>query len=280
MPRRYVLFSMSIPEEESDLAMGVLSLYPITGVELKTDMAIACFDQVDWSEGFESAIITDLRAIGVHANYVKATVEEDQNWNAEWESSINPIVVNENIVIVPEWKSNAVSAPIKLIISPKMSFGTGHHSTTRMMCRLMERYVRTSSTWVDVGTGTGVLAILAAKLGAANVYAFDNDEWSILNAKENIERNGCQEIIQLEQKELGHSVLPKCDGIAANLYRHLVIPFANTFIQALNSYGVIIVSGILSYDFEDVIKPFVDSKCTIEEKLTEGEWCAVAIVRP
>lgn len=280
MPKRYVLLTMSVPEEETDLAMGVLSLYPVTGVELGTDTAIACFDEVDWREGLEDVIITELRNLGVHARHVKTTIEDDQNWNAEWESSINPIVVNENIAIVPEWKRDLVSAPIKLIISPKMSFGTGHHSTTRMMCRLMERYVHAGSTWVDVGTGTGVLAILAAKLGATSVYAFDNDEWSILNAKENIERNGCQEIIQLDQNELGQVVLPECDGIAANLYRHLIIPFANAFIGALNASGVIIVSGILSYDVEEVIKPFVDANCVIEEKLTEGEWCAVAIVRP
>lgn len=279
MPKRYVLLTMSVPEEETDIALGVLSLYPIIGVELGTDTAIVCFDQVDWRTELADVIVTDLQHHGVHAKHVETTVEDEQNWNAEWESTIEPVVVNERIVIVPEWKCDLVHAPMKIIISPKMSFGTGHHATTRMMCLLLERYVQPGSAWVDVGTGTGVLAILAAKLGASNVYAIDNNEWSILNARENIDRNGNQDTIKLEQIELRDAVLPACDGIAANLYRHLVVPYAHTFIQAVKRKGIIIVSGILSYDCEDVIRPFTDDGCSIRENLTEGEWCAVAFER-
>lgn len=279
MLNRYVLLTMSVPEEETDLALGVLSLYPIIGVELGTDKAIVCFDQLDWRNELEDVIIKDLQHRGVHAQHIETIFEDEQNWNAEWESTIEPVVVNERIVIVPEWKRDLADAPMKLIISPKMSFGTGHHATTRMMCRLLERCVQPGSTWVDVGTGTGVLAILAAKLGASHVYAIDNNEWSILNARENIDRNGNQDAIKLEHIEIRDAILPACDGIAANLYRHLVIPFAHTFIQAVKRKGIIIVSGILSYDCEEVIKPFIDAGCSIRENLTEGEWCAVAFER-
>ena len=123
----------------------------------------------------------------VHGTHVQ--VLDDRNWNAEWEASIEPVVVNDRIVIVPEWRTEEFSQPLRLVITPKMSFGTGHHATTRMMCRLMEQYVQPDSTWIDVGTGTGVLAILAALLGARDVFAFDNDEWSFVNSQENIERN-------------------------------------------------------------------------------------------
>lgn len=280
MPTRYVLLTLSIPEEETDIAMGVLNLYPVVGVEMGTDTATISFDQDDWHDEYESEIVDSLRTVGVKAHHVNTTIEEDQNWNAEWESAIEPVIVNERIAIVPEWKVDETDAPLKLIISPKMSFGTGHHSTTRMMCRLVETYVRPGSIWIDVGTGTGVLAILAAKLGAARVYAFDNNEWSFINAKENIGRNGCEQLVVLEQKELQDAVLPACDGIAANLYRHLVIPNAKRFIDSVAKNGIILISGILTYDYDEVVEPFISAGCNIEKKLTESEWCAIAIRTP
>lgn len=280
MPTRYILLTLSIPEEQMDVATGVLSLYPMIGVESGLDEATVTFDERDWQDGYLTSIVDELHAAGVDVKVVKQGTEEDQNWNAEWEASIDPVIVNERIAIVPEWKADQVDAPMKLIITPKMSFGTGHHATTRMMCRLMETRVHSGEVWTDVGTGTGVLAILAAKLGASHVYAFDNNEWSILNAEENVVRNNCSEQVKLEQIDLESTTLPTCDGLAANLYRHLVIPFAKNFVESVKPGGLIIVSGILKYDADEVKAPFFDLGCTVEEELAESEWCAIAFRTP
>lgn len=280
MPTRYILLTLSIPEEQMDVATGVLSLYPMIGVESGLDEATVTFDERDWQDGYLTSIVDELHAAGVDVKVVKQGTEEDQNWNAEWEASIDPVIVNERIAIVPEWKADQVDAPMKLIITPKMSFGTGHHATTRMMCRLMETRVHIGEVWTDVGTGTGVLAILAAKLGATHVYAFDNNEWSILNAEENVVRNNCSEHVKLEQIDLESTTLPTCDGLAANLYRHLVIPFAKNFVESVKPGGLIIVSGILKYDADEVKAPFFDLGCTVEEELAESEWCAIAFRTP
>ncbi len=280
MPKRYVLLTLSIPEEDMDLAMGVLSGYPLLGVEQGLDACTVCFEQNDWQQGYENSIVAELQQVGVAVELVKLGTEEDQNWNAEWEASIDPVVVNERIIIVPEWRAEEFSYPMTLVITPKMSFGTGHHATTRMMCRLMEVYATPGDTWIDVGTGTGVLAIMAAKLGATSVYAFDNNEWSIVNSQENVARNAVEHIVRLEQVELQDVQLPRCNGLAANLYRHLVIPYAQAFIDAVEPGGIILVSGILKYDRDDVAAPFLEAGCTLVDELAETEWCALALTTP
>jgi len=278
---RYVLLTLSIPEEQSDLASGVLATYPIVGIEEGMDEMTVCFEQNDWHEDWAEAIIEELTAVGVRVTQTGIGTEEDQNWNAEWEKTIDPVVVNDRIVIVPEWRMNEYSdVPIRLVVTPKMSFGTGHHATTRMMCRLMEHAVQPGDHWIDVGTGTGVLAILAVKLGASSAWGFDNSEWSVLNAIENTERNEVAHCVTIEQAELGSVDLGKCDGLAANLYRHLVIPFASDFISAVRPNGPILISGILKYDIDEVTAPFTERGCTIEEMEMESEWAAVLFRTP
>lgn len=281
MKTRYVLLTITLPEEQFDMASGVLSTYPMVGIEEGIDCLTVCFEQNDWQEHYAQSIIEELQQQGVPAAVTLVGTEEDQNWNAEWEASIEPVIVNERIVIAPEWRAaDFAETPLLLVITPKMSFGTGHHATTRMMCRLMETRIEQDSKWIDVGTGTGVLAILAARLGASHVYAFDNSEWSIINSEENIQRNGVADRITLEQCELQETTLDRCDGLAANLYRHLVIPYAKAFVEAVRPGGIICVSGILKYDVDEVAAPFLALGCTAEETLFESEWAAIAFRTP
>ncbi|MCX6139961.1 MAG: 50S ribosomal protein L11 methyltransferase, partial [Candidatus Kapabacteria bacterium] len=165
MATRYILLTISLPEEQMDLAIGVLSGFPIVGIEQGMDEFKVCFDQNDWQDDYAGMIITEMNEVSLTASIVDVKIQEDKNWNAEWEASIEPVIVNERIAIVPEWRASEYNHPLTLIITPKMSFGTGHHATTRMMCILMEQYAKKDDVWIDVGTGTGVLAILAAKLG-------------------------------------------------------------------------------------------------------------------
>ncbi|NQW30393.1 MAG: 50S ribosomal protein L11 methyltransferase [Ignavibacteria bacterium] len=280
MQSRYVLFSISVPEEFSDLATGVLSTYPLIGIEVGEDKYTVCFEQNDWQEHYKDSIIEDMVQYGIPASHISTEIEESQNWNAEWEASVEPVVVNERIVIVPEWRAADFDFPLTLIITPKMSFGTGHHATTRMMCKLLETSVIESDTWTDAGTGTGVLAILAVKLGAKSVYAFDNNEWSVLNTHENVLRNKVENSITIEQLEIQDVVFPMSDGLAANLYRHLVIPYAGAFVRSVKPGGIILLSGILIYDKDEVIQPFIDLECVVEELLQETEWCAIKLRTP
>ncbi|MCX6139960.1 MAG: 50S ribosomal protein L11 methyltransferase, partial [Candidatus Kapabacteria bacterium] len=108
----------------------------------------------------------------------------------------------------------------------------------------------------------------------------DNNEWSIANSLENVARNNVESVVRIEQQEVQDTVFPTCDGLAANLYRHIVIPFAPSFVQSVVPGGVILVSGILKYDKDEVAAPFLDCGCTIIESLAETEWCAIAFRTP
>ena len=119
----------------------------------------------------------------------KYSIIEDKNWNEEWESQLQPVTINNFAGIRASFHEPLKNVEHEIIITPKMSFGTGHHATTFLMVEQMEKINFKNKTVLDFGTGTGILAILAEKLGAASVLAIDYDEWSINNALENIEAN-------------------------------------------------------------------------------------------
>ncbi len=276
VPKKFINLHLSIPEEQFDLAYYALDKYPFIGIEESLDEMIISFNQLDYSHELRDSILAELTYSEIPVHVIKEDVIEDKNWNSDWEQSLEPVIVSERVAITPEWKLHEVTQDIKIIINPKMSFGTGYHPTTRMVCRLMEQHVRPNSTWIDAGMGTGVLAILAAKLGAASVVAFDNDEWSVDNAQENIQVNGVFGIVASSQADVFTVTLPASDGICANLYRNLLIPnFPKLHTSLSVAHGCLIVSGILKYDIEEIIESAVAAGFTHQETVIENEWAAI-----
>ena len=139
----------------------------------------------------------------------------------------------------------------------------------------MEQKV-TNEFWIDAGTGTGILAILAVKLGAEKVFAFDNNEWSFHNAKENFEVNKVSSKIDLELYDLDENIIPKADGITANILAHVIIENINKFYDSLkDSKGTFIASGILSEQEEDVLEAAVNIGFKHIKTEYEDEWCGI-----
>jgi len=169
-----------------------------------------------------------------------------QNWNAAWEQNFNPITVSGVCEVrAPFHKQSNVAYDI--VIEPKMSFGTGHHETTHMMLQLILEHDLLGKTVLDMGCGTGVLAILAAMKGAKSVDAIDIDNWCYLNAKENVERNECTNINVLE----GDSNLlknQKYDVIIANINRNILLGDIPSYVRCLNENGQLFLSGFYNAD--------------------------------
>lgn len=271
----YINLHLGIPEEQFDQAAGILASLPLLGIEERFDELVISFTATDFSMIHPESLQNLLAERGIAAKILQIEPIIAQNWNAEFEKSLLPVVVSPRVVIAPSWSLDVPAAEITLRIDPKMSFGTGYHPTTRMMCRFTEQYVRTGSHWIDAGTGTGVLAILAAKLGAANVYCFDNDEWSVENAVENIAHNGVAATVHCEQADIFTVKLPPADGIAANLYRNLLIPVFPKFYESLReSRGVLLVSGVLVYDRDEICAAAEQAGFRTVSVETEGEWIA------
>ncbi len=274
--QKYVNIYISIPGEHYDLAYGILYEYPTTGIEEKIDELIIAFNKDKWSEELKNSLIKELTDLDVSIKFTKEEIIEDRNWNEEFEKQTFVIRINDRIGIAPEWKQDELNTDIKILINPKMSFGTGEHATTNMMCKLMDKIVKKDSYWIDAGCGTGLLSILAVKLGARNVMAFDNDEWAVENTKENILINNTVNEIEVIREKVENINLPPADGIAANMFANILITtFPKFFTSLKKSNGDLIISGILKYDKERVIAEADKNMFQLIDDIIEDDWVAL-----
>jgi ribosomal protein L11 methyltransferase len=285
MTKLYLSLRYVLPEEHFENAYTALAHVQHLGIAEAHDEITICLlhdGSADFQTHEEERLQSLFAQFNVPVKFIESLIIKEENWNKEWEESIEPVRVNERIVITPSWKEDTVSAPLKIVINPQMSFGTGHHETTRMVANLLESSVTQGDFWVDAGTGTGVLAILALRCGASRVYAFDNDEWSVLNTQENVERNGISvhsgedPSIVIEQNDINTMNFPSCNGITANLHKNLLLNNMDKFFQALkDTKGILIVSGLLKYDSENVITCAKMNGFSHILTSNEGEWIAI-----
>jgi ribosomal protein L11 methyltransferase len=202
----------------------------------------------------------------------------DRNWNKEWESNFNPISIEKFCYIRAPFHTPQAGYSMELIIEPKMAFGTGHHQTTWLMARELFETNITGKTVLDMGCGTGILAIIAEKLGAANLLAIDNDEWAYRNAIENAEINSCSRI----KVELGDAHLLKgkeFDVILANINLNILLADMETYSKSLNPGGTILFSGILSTDIETLKNKIEQTGLIYTKHKTRNDWAMVGCVK-
>jgi ribosomal protein L11 methyltransferase len=199
----------------------------------------------------------------------------ERNWNKEWEATFQPVVVDGFCAIRAHFHPPMPEVEHELIITPKMSFGTGHHATTYMMLQAMRALDLRGKRVLDFGTGTGVLAILAERLGADSVVAIDNDDWSIENASENIGENRCTRIQVLKRDQVADVEGP-FDVILANINKHVIIRQLDALAQQLMEDGVIVLSGLLQDDAEDIENEAAKNNLSVSGRMTSlmsrGSW--------
>jgi ribosomal protein L11 methyltransferase len=197
----------------------------------------------------------------------------ERNWNEEWEKNFTPVQVGEFCAVRAHFHEPIPGVGYDLVITPKMSFGTGHHATTYMMLEVMQNLDFSEKTVLDFGTGTGVLAILAEKLGAAGVLAVDNDDWSIQNAEENITENHCINISLLKSDTIPENRV--FDIILANINKHVLLREMAGMQQQLKAGGVIVMSGLLQEDFEDIENEAESWNLSVSTRMTRGSWISL-----
>jgi len=207
-------------------------------------------------------------------DYTRSIVKTE-NWNAQWESSFEPIIVNDLVAIRAAFHQPLQNVKHEIIITPKMSFGTGHHATTYMMIEQMEGMNFINKAVVDFGTGTAVLAILAEKMGAAKIDAIDHDEWSIENAVENAAANNCSKINLIKAETIaGNQVY---DIILANINLNVILENLAA-IKAVSKKGtVILLSGFIKADEMTMIHALAENEILPLKIIQKGEWiCMLA----
>ena len=176
-----------------------------------------------------------------------------QNWNALWESNFQPVIVDGFCTIRAHFHEIEIDTPYEIVITPKMSFGTGHHATTQLMMSQMRDINFSMKSVLDFGTGTGILAILAEMLGSKDLLAIDNDEWSVENALENIGRNNCREISVVKGSIEDIEGKDRFDIILANINRHILLNHMKNLFDGINTNRLLLMSGLLSDDKEIIL---------------------------
>lgn len=209
-------------------------------------------------------------------NYTRETVV-NRNWNEEWEKNFQPVRVGNFCMVRAGFHAPEEGVEHEVIITPKMSFGTGHHATTYMMIQAMEPIDFTGKAVLDFGTGTGVLAILAEKMGAAVIDAIDNDDWSIENAEENIRTNLC--IRSRLEKADTLDGLGQFDIILANINRNVLLAQMGGIAQHLIAGGVLLISGLLAGDRQSIAEAATAANLLITGDLAKEGWIALQLTK-
>ena len=208
-----------------------------------------------------------------HNLQFNSKVIEDQNWNAVWESNFQPVVVEDFCAIRAHFHQPFNNVVHDIVITPKMSFGTGHHATTYQMVREMSKINFQNKQVADFGTGTGVLAILADKMGAAFTWAIDYDDWSIENASENIQRNSCLNI-QLEKADQ-FQTSKTFDIIVANINRNVILDNVPGLVKSLHKGSKLLLSGLLTQDEADIVAAFKAQRLTHLSTVEKNNWICI-----
>jgi ribosomal protein L11 methyltransferase len=209
--------------------------------------------------------------------YQKELIPE-KNWNEEWEKNFHPVVVGEFCAVRASFHEPVAGVRHELVITPKMSFGTGHHATTFMMMEAMQGLDFAGKSVLDFGTGTGVLAILAERLGAERVLAIDHDDWSIANARENIEENRCVRIVLEKNSAIPSNELFSI--ILANINKNVLLQELDAMRQHLEEGGVILLSGLLQEDQDEIEKKAGQNNLAISYhgRITKGNWICLQLI--
>ena len=257
-------------QESSDVLIAELDSIGFEGFEEVGD-TLKAFISTEKFESSEFDVLIELNSV----KYTKSIVKET-NWNAEWESGFEPVVIldaltGKPIICVRASFHNAIEAVLyDLVVTPKMSFGTGHHATTYLMMQQMLLLNFKNKRVIDYGTGTGVLAILASKMGAGDITGIDNDDWSINNAKENIESNNCGEIKILQLSTIEEGL--KAEIILANINLNIIIANLPSIRLACLPGTIILFSGIMVKDKQQITDALESGNFSINECVEKDNW--------
>ena len=204
---------------------------------------------------------------------------EKENWNEQWEKSFEPVVVDDRCIVRADFHQAEKNYPYEIIITPKMSFGTGHHATTWLMLKCQMEIDHEHMRVMDAGCGTCVLSIMAQKRGAEFVDAFDIDEWSTVNGQENLENNGCDRV-QLRQGTIRSLPFGEpFDIILANINKNILIDEMSEYAKHLRYGGTLVLSGFYESDVPDLSACAAQKGFTLRKQEAKDSWCALVLTK-
>jgi ribosomal protein L11 methyltransferase len=262
----HIQLTIAADEAQQEILISELSELEAIGFEQTDTHLVAYFNENDFRSSEVNTLLKEFSC--------QLTNIPERNWNAEWERNFQPVIVDDFCAIRADFHNPVKKVQHEIIITPKMSFGTGHHAITYMMIEQMKSIDFINKKVFDFGTGTGILAILAEKLGASSVAAIDNDEWSIKNAKENLEKNNTSLINLYRSSDIPNN---EFDIVLANINRNVLLEYAATLVNIQSASGKLLISGLLKEDEKIIVEAFNILKFqNMKQKLN---WISILFVK-
>lgn len=250
--------------------------YPEEGVVIKAYLPVNSFLGETVEEIKQAINNLILYNIDVGRNKVTISEVNEEEWATAWKKYYNPVKISERFTIVPTWETYERVSSDELIIEldPGMAFGTGTHPTTVMCIQALEKCVQSGDVVIDVGTGSGILSIAAAMLGAKSVHALDLDQVAVDSAKLNVKLNKVQHVVTVAQNNLLDHIDTKANVIVANILAEIILRFVDDAYRLLEPNGYFITSGIIQAKKQEVKDGLLKAGFVIEETLTMEDWIA------
>lgn len=255
--------------------------YPEEGVRIKAYLPVNSYLKDSIAEIREEINkLTDYHDMGKNEITLSEVHEED--WATAWKKYYKPLQVTDNITIKPIWETYEPKRDSEIIIEmdPGMAFGTGTHPTTVLSIQALEKYAEPSNIVIDVGSGSGVLSIAAAKLGAEKVYAYDLDEVAVKSSKSNIAMNELTDKISVKQNNLLRNVDLQAEVIVSNILAEIIVKFVDDAWKNLKNKGFFITSGIIETKKETVLEQLKHQGFEIIEVNELEEWISIVAMKP
>jgi len=256
--------------------------FPVNGVVVKAYLPLNSF-LGETVEEIKQAInnLANFN-LDLGSNKVTTCEVDDEDWSTSWKQYYHPVKISNRFTIVPTWEDYQPVESDELIIEldPGMAFGTGTHPTTVMSLQALEKHVNNEVDVIDVGTGSGVLAIGAALLGAKAVHALDLDEVAVKSAIENVELNKVSDKIEVVQGDLLDTVKEPAEVVVANILAEIILTFVDDAFTIVKPGGIYITSGIIEGRKEDVKNALIDAGFEIDEVMMMEDWVTIVSRKP
>lgn len=261
-----------LDEQQSEIITAYLADFPFESFQLEERTLRAYIQRKDLI-GCRSDVVNMLSEQGLSGEFADI---ESEDWNAQWEKDFEPVDVDGRVYIRAQWHEPASDPCMEIVVNPRMAFGSGHHVTTKMMVRMILSHSLENLNGLDMGCGTGVLAITAIKCGASHMDAIDIDEFSFENCKENAQLNGVSQRISSFCSDASMLAGRSYDFILANINRNILVADMPKYVSSMHSGSVIFFSGFLEEDVAFMKQHASAYSLKLMGQMTEDGWAALA----